>query len=384
LSHLVSFIINNTRRALQSELDSFFDQTLDTEHCQTVTKSAFCQARKSLNPQSLRDLLQQSAKGLSTGFDAPRWHGLRVIALDSSLIRVPNNTECATHFGYMNTSCGKKRPLARASALWDVARECFVDATLGKYAEDDRTLAFKHLSQLSSQDLVVMDRGYPSRDWMTALQQQQIPFCARITTTQWRAVKQFILSGKSDQVHDMGTPKQSLNLRLLKYQLPNGTRLVLVTNVLSKTLTPADFSQLYRHRWRIEEAFKHIKSRLQVENWSGILPLATEQDFYATLIRTNCAACLRLAARPLADTLEAANEPSSNGWRNKLNRAYSVTSLNPHLSRLILFTPCQKVLKTLLLRLQAPSNYVMTKPNRLEKRVIGVRIHGFHPPYKVA
>jgi hypothetical protein len=377
-------MINNTRQALQSELDSFFDQILDSEQCQTVTKSAFCQARKSLNPQSLRDLLQQSAKGLSTGFDAPRWHGLRVIALDSSIIRVPNNTECATHFGYMKTSCGKKRPLARASALWDVARECFVDATLGKYAEDDRTLAFKHLSQLSSQDLVVMDRGYPSRDWMAALQQQKIPFCARITTTQWRAVKQFVLSGKSDQVHDMGTHKQSLNLRLLKYQLPNGTSLVLVTNVLSQTLTPADFSQLYRHRWRIEEAFKHIKSRLQVENWSGILPLATEQDFYATLIRTNCAACLRLAARPLADTLEAANEPLSNGWRNKLNRAYSVTSLNPHLSRLILFAPCQKVLKKLLLRLQAPSNYVMTKPNRVEKRVIGVRIHGFHSPYKVA
>jgi Transposase DDE domain len=255
---------------------------------------------------------------------------------------------------------------------------------LGKYAEDDRTLAFKHLSQLSSQDLVVMDRGYPSRDWMAALQQQQIPFCARITITQWRAVKQFILSGKSDQVHDMGTPKQSLNLRLLKYCLPNGATLVLITNILSQTLTPADFSQLYRHRWRIEEAFKHIKSRLQVENWSSILPLATEQDFYATLIRANCAACLRLAARPLADTLEAANEPLSSGWRNKLNRAYSVTSLNAHLSRLILFAPCQKVIKKLLLRLQAPSNYVMTKPNRAEKRIIGVRIQGFHSPYKVA
>jgi predicted NodU family carbamoyl transferase len=30
-----------------------------------------------------------------------------------------NNTECATHFGYMKTSCGKNRALARASALWD-------------------------------------------------------------------------------------------------------------------------------------------------------------------------------------------------------------------------------------------------------------------------
>jgi hypothetical protein len=93
---------------------------------------------------------------------------------------------------------------------------------------------------------------------------------------------------------------------------------------------------------------------------------------------------LRIAAKPLADTLEAANEPLSKEWRNKLNRAYSVTNLNAHLSRLILFSPCQKVLKKLLLRLQAPSNYVMTKPNRTEKCAIGVRIQGFHLPYKVA
>ncbi|MEZ5627387.1 MAG: hypothetical protein R3E34_07665 [Rhodocyclaceae bacterium] len=73
------------------------------------------------------------------------------------------------HFGGMLTSCGKFRPLARASALLDVARDAFVDARLGGFADDDRTLAADHLEALGAGDLLVMDRGYPSRQWMAQL-----------------------------------------------------------------------------------------------------------------------------------------------------------------------------------------------------------------------
>lgn len=377
-------MINGMQRALQSELDSFFDQTLPSASLWPVTKSAFCQARKSLHPQAIRGLLQHSANLLSDGFSAPLWQGLRVLALDSSIIRVPNTPECAHYFGVMNTSCGKQRPLARASALWDVARHCFVDAILGQYSEDDRTLALQHLPQLSPKDLVVMDRGYPSRELMAAFVKQHIPFCARITTHSWKVVKQFVQSTPMDQTLDMSNDHNPLILRLVKHRLPNGTVLILVTNLLAKEIKPIDFAKLYRHRWRIEEAFKLIKARLHIENWSGILPIPTEQDFYTTLIRANCAACLRLTAKPLPVTLDAANEPLPHGWRQKLNQTYSVSCLRDYLPRLILFAPCLNQLKILILRLLKPAGYVMTKPDRVAKRTIGVRIQGFHPAYKPA
>lgn len=52
-----------------------------------------------------------------------------------------------------------------------------------------------------------------------------------------------------------------------------------------------------RDRWSLEEAFKLIKARLQFENWSGILPHTVTQDFYAPLLRANCAVVLAWAAR---------------------------------------------------------------------------------------
>ena len=98
---------------------------------------------------------------------------------------------------------------------------------------------------------------------------------------------------------------------------------MLVTNVLDETLSPEDFAALYRERWRIEEAFKLIKARLQVENFSGVLPHTVEQDFYATLVRSNCAAALALAARPREASL-GTPPVNARGWRVKLNRTLAL------------------------------------------------------------
>ena len=51
-------------------------------------------------------------------------------------------------------------------------------------------------------------------------------------------------------------------------------------------------------RWDIEEAFKRIKSRLEVENFSGKSVLAIKQDFYAKMVTYNIAALLAQAADP--------------------------------------------------------------------------------------
>lgn len=382
LPTLTAFLLGGPRRSLQSELDTFFDQLAPTANL-SVSKSACCQARMNLNPAALAELLRLSANLLTDRFNAARWQGLRVLALDTTVIRVPNNPECALHFSYMNTSCGKWRALARASALWDVSRQCFVDAVLGAYAETDRDLALRHLPALTCKDLVIMDRGYPSRDLMRAFHERGIPFCARITTRNWGAVNRFVRSDRTDQVVEMGDRHQALPLRLLRHVLPNGATLVLVTNVLSPEVSPTDFAELYRQRWRIEEAFKHIKARLQIENWSGCLPVTVEQDFHATLVRANCAACLRLAALP-AGLPEAVNDALSSGWRRRQNMAYSVSCLQGFLPRLLLLPDRSGLLERLIARLSGAGGHVITRSGRSAKRVIGVRIQGFHSAYKAA
>lgn len=165
--------------------------------------------------------------------------------------------------------------------------------------------------------------------------------------------------------------------------LPNGSVFVLTTNLFNAAVGPMAFADLYRGRWRIEEAFKLVKARLQVENWSGILPHTVEQDFYATLVRANCAAVLALAARPQDATL-GAPMPNPAGWRVQLNRTLVVKSLRHHLARLLLNFKFDDVFARLLERLRAPAALERTRPERSAPRKKKVRLAEFHMAYKAA
>lgn len=382
LPSLVAFLLNAPRAGLKPELEAFFDDALGGGEASAPTKSALCQARRQLRPEALRELLSHSARVFADDSQVELWHGRRVLALDGTTLRVPDVPECAAHFGGMQTSCGKFRPLARATALLDVARDCFVDAKLGGYADDERSLAAHHLPHLGPTDLVVMDRGFPSREWLGQLVAQGVAFCVRMGRS-WEQVKRFARSDQDDEIVDLGTDRAPLPVRLLRAVLPNGSTLILAANVFDPTLRPADFATLYRGRWRVEEALKLIKARLQVENWSGILPHTVEQDFQASLVRANCAAVLALAVRPEEATLHTP-APNAKGWRVQLNRTLLIKSLRHKLVRLLLAIDFDAVLDRLIQRRRSPSELERTRPDRTAARKKGVRIAGFNPTYKAA
>lgn len=389
---LISFLLGLPRAGLQSELLAFFDHALGREDC--VSKSALCQARSQLDPGALRGLLHAHDALAGEHFALPqsmRWHGLRVLALDSTVLRVPDVPECADFFGGMKTSCGRFRPLARASALWDVARGCFVDATVGGYRRDDRSLAMAHLPHLSSSDLLVMDRGYPSRQWLGTLQQAQVPFCVRMCDLNWTLVRNFARSGQDDAIAvDKGAKGQpELRLRLIRHCLPSGRMLLLATNVFDASIGPAQFAQLYRQRWQIEEAFKQVKARMQVENFSGVLPHVVQQDLYAALLRSNCAAWLMLAERLQAEQqgrTETVSQTNYGTWQHKHNRCVVGKMLGHHLAGVLLaLGDWQQRLLRLWQRLRLSLAKVVTKVGRTNPRAPRkVRIAEFHPAYKGA
>lgn len=140
-----------------------------------------------MRPEALRALLRTSGRLFATHSTVADWHGRRMLALDATSLQVPDTPECAERFGGMATADGRFRPLARASVLFDVARSWFVDARLGGSADDERTLEAEHLEVWGADDLVVMDRGYPSRAWSHAVQDTGAAFCARICHARWCA-----------------------------------------------------------------------------------------------------------------------------------------------------------------------------------------------------
>lgn len=384
MPRLIAFLLNAPRAGLQPELNAFFDHALQAGLTVPPTKSALCQARRQLSPEALRSLIGFSARRVVEHSEAPRWHGLRVLALDSTVLRVPAVPECAEFFGGMHTGCGSFRALARASALLDVARDCFVDAFVGGYSENDRSLAQRHLPALGAQDLLVMDRGYPSRALFAQLAQQGTKFCARLPHC-WSETKRILRGAVADQLCDVGSAQTPLPLRILRHALPNGTILVLITNVREARITPEDFAALYRGRWRIEECFKLIKARLQVENWSGVLPHTVEQDFYASFVRANCAAALALETDPAHACLYPPT-PGDKGWRRALNCTLVIKSLRHALPQLLLNIDVESLIARLLARLRKPGAKELTRAHRQAPRPRHdrVRMAGFHFAYKSA
>jgi hypothetical protein len=75
-----------------------------------------------------------------------------------------------------------------------------------------------------------------------------------------------------------------------------------MTNLLDAARFPASqFGDLYHKRWRIEEAFKRLKHRLNLEHVSGLSQQAVEQDVGAKILCDNLQALTTLTAEKIAD-----------------------------------------------------------------------------------
>jgi hypothetical protein len=66
--------------------------------------------------------------------------------------------------------------------------------------------------------------------------------------------------------------------------LPDGNIEVLCTSLLDRSQYPyQEFAELYHYRWNEEEAYKLLKCRAELENFSGKTAIAVKQDFFAKI-----------------------------------------------------------------------------------------------------
>ncbi|QKS30950.1 MAG: transposase [Candidatus Accumulibacter similis] len=99
----------------------------------------------------------------------------------------------------------------------------------------------------------------------------------------------------------------------------------MMTSLLNPVTFPAAaFAELYHGRWRIEEAFKRIKSRLGLEHTSGLSWHAAHQDFGAKVVFDNLNA---LAAYVATDALL---DPGSS---YKINRTFELEKIKRRVGR---------------------------------------------------
>ena len=332
---VVLFLLNVVKRALQDELDEFFKLLAGADIAlRMVTKSAFIQARQKLKYEAFVDLNQTQVQHFYEHFETATWHGHRLVATDGSMSELPDTLAVGNHFGVWHPASGGTCPKARVSQMFDVLNNVTLEALIAPKDCGERDLAARHFASLKPNDLVLLDRGYPAF-WLFALiLTKEAHFCARMKLSGWQVVEQFVASGKREQIvtvspcaaaiHECQARKLSsspLTLRLIRIELDDGEIEVLVTSLVDCHNYPVSvFKELYHTRWPVEEDYKALKSRLEVENWSGKSVLAVYQDFHAKVFTKNLTAIL---AHPAQKVVKQDSQGKKYTYQVNMTNAFS-------------------------------------------------------------
>lgn len=313
-SIVILFLLNMIKRALQDELDEFFKLLQPGQVAERrVTKSAFCQARLKLKHTAFIELNQTQVTYYYEHFEPQTWHGWRLLAIDGALCDIPDTAALRAHFGFWGSRHQKGWVKARQSQMFDVLNQITVDAHLGPQSEGERAMASRHLAQLGANDLLLIDRGYPAFWLFVAILAHHGHFCARIKVSHNKQTRQFIQSGALEQLISLSPsaqarsicraknlPTDPVPLRLIRVDLANSEVELLITSLLDPDTFPAAlFAELYHQRWPVEEDYKLILSRFELENWTGLSQEVIYQDFHATIFTKNMATILAQPTQPI-------------------------------------------------------------------------------------
>ena len=323
-----------------------------------MSKAALTKARKKLKFQALVELNQHLVSFFEKQFKPLTWHGFRLLSIDGSTTRLPVITAIAEHFGAWNVRQGAPSAMARVSQLFDVLNKVTVDAIIHPTSSGERKLAAQHMLNVMPNDLVLLDRGYPAWWIFSLILSMDANFCARISCTKWKVVRKFYNSGRAQKIiclpihstsiaqcRQMGLDMKPLKLRLIRIE-HNNKVIVLVTSLIDTERYPVDiFYDLYHGRWPIEEDYKTVKCRLELENFTGKSVLSVYQDFHAKIFAKNLVSILVL---PLNVSLQ--NDIQTRKYIYKVNFTQALSKCKGPLA--LLFYETEKMILNLIADLQ--------------------------------
>lgn len=305
---LVCLLLNMNNNSYQDELDRFFKVLLKNDIAKRILyKGNLTKARKKLSYEAFKELNDRMIHIFYEKFTHFNWHGFNLLAIDGSTIRVPKEQPISEHFGAWTTNDGNDEcPIARASQMFDVLNKVTIDAILAPKSDGERELASFHLLKLQPNDLLLLDRGYPAHWFFKAILSLNAQFCARMSYKRFNATKKFYESGKSEAIvriyptelskqkcWEMGFDAEPIIVRLVRIELNSGETEILATSLTDNKQYPKEiFKGLYHKRWPVEEDYKILKYRLQIENFSGKSVHSVYQDFHAKLFSKNLAAVI--------------------------------------------------------------------------------------------
>jgi Transposase DDE domain len=364
---MVLLLLQKSLKSLQARLHEVVRQLAQAVDGGSLSAGAFTHARAKLGASTFVELNQQVVLPLVYGAQhsglVERWRGHRVLAIDSSVVRLPKSAAVGKKFGWMECSqdAGRQQeryPQGRLSVLYDVLNQVALEARLEPWKAAEEEMAHQHLAGVEPGDLVLTDRGYTSYCWVWDGLTQGAHFVSRCSRSSFAMAQMLFEQNRAGvsvcvvlrpskkfkrECRQRGWPLE-VTARFVTVRLPTGELEVLVTSLLDPELYPTqDFAQLYWRRWGQETFYGRLKGRLDLENCSGLTVQAVEQDFAATILLSNVESIvIGPAAAQLAERTSQREQPA------KINRALSLHALKTRLIDLLASElPAEEVLQEL-------------------------------------
>lgn len=343
------FTLQKTAKSLQRHLHEFLDELAGGEVFEPVTAGAWTRARAKLKHSAFIELNRDCVLSIiySGNFALRRWHGHRLLGIDSSVVRLPEHPETFRQFTPVAVTnqtgpTGTRYPEGRVSVVYDLLNQVALDGRLERSSVSEVTLAIEQLGVAAAGDVLLNDRGFTGYRYLAWVVHHGLHFVARCSSGSFFAAQELFRKDRAGrsvvvklgapladraQLKQLGLPLE-LKVRFVSLRLPTGELEVLATSLRDETRYPTDeFLSLYHERWQHETFYGVMKGRLDLENFSGQTPEAIRQDFHATVLLCNLETVLTTDTN---GTLQAeADHPK------RINRAVSFHAIKHQLLPLL-------------------------------------------------
>jgi hypothetical protein len=389
------FILQKTVKSIQLHLHEFLNELAAGELFEPVTASAFTHARAKLKHTAFIELNERSVLPWiyhpEHSARLQRWHGHRLIGVDSSVVRLPNHAELFEHFERIEVTnqlgpTGIVYAQGRISVLYDLLNRVGLDNRFESSQVGEVDLAIEQLAQAAPGDVLMNDRGFTGYRYLAWHHRLGLHYIARCSSQSFLAAQELFRlnrAGRSKIVKISAPAKDraalraqglplELKMRFVSVRLPNGELEVLATSLLDESVYPTEeFLAVYHYRWNHETFYNIVKSRLDLENFSGETSEAVRQDVYSTFLLCNIETVL---TGVVAEELQ--QRSIAHKHRKQVNRAVAFHALKDQLLPLLYsdIPTEQVVLKLQRLFLGSP---VSVRPERKVPR----RKHSWHRSY---
>ncbi len=305
LRDFVIMLLGNCGRTTSVELLDFYKKA--EKH--SVCKQDYSKQRMKISEK----FWIEANKGIVTEFyNEMEYDTLKkyiIVAIDGSKIILPRCKELEEKYGIANANHTQQKCVqCLVSGCYDVLNGVMLNIEIAPYASNEREYAKKNIENLlkmfpDKKFLFLFDRGYPSLDMLTMLEELGVKYLFRLQKSTYEEEKRNMksndeivnikinkdrLSGKmSNETKNKLKEMGSFKTRFVKCELENGKIEWLITNLDKKNFPSEVIMDLYSDRWNIETAYNTLKLKLQIENISGKKDITVRQDIFATIIVYN-------------------------------------------------------------------------------------------------